>query len=402
MGIAMPAEAGFGSLAVLAVTQSGVHLAFRLRQQWQDAAVYVPDRHRFALALGATGFKRLRTVFPEVWRRHPAIVCIMATGIVVRLCAPLLEGKREDPAVVVVDERGRFVISLLSGHLGGANRLTRQVAKRIGGQAVITTASDVQGKPALDLLAQQLLLTPENPEQFARLERAVLEDEPFWVYDPRGGLKPALAALAKVVWLDRLPEVNFATAGLDEASPGTGAGMGERPDPGKREHEIDWILASRPGIWVSERVAPAGLRCLILRPSNLVIGIGCNRNTPAEEILELISDVLQDGNLSELSVRNLASVDLKADEPGLLMAAARMNRPVRFFAKREIEAVQVPNPSEMVQKHVGVRSVCEAAALASARSARLLIPKTKTKNVTVAVALADWTSSAWDRVSGTT
>ncbi len=244
----------YAATAVIALTRNGVRLALQIQAGLPECVCYVPERHRFALALGAVGFDRLAAVVPELWRRYRALVFIMATGIVVRQIAPLLKHKTRDPAVVVLDERGQYVISLVSGHLGGANRLAETIARITGGQAVITTASDVQKRPAIDLIAQKLGLEIENPEMLAGVARRILEDEPVWLYDPDRRLAPALEGEVKVVRLEewaKLPDCD-------------------------QEHA---------GIWVSEYLAPAGSRCLLLRPQNLVVGVGCNRGTPVEEIL---------------------------------------------------------------------------------------------------------------------
>lgn len=158
-------------IAILAITRQGTALALQIQARLPGSVCHVPVRHRFALAMGAVGFHRVGAVFREVWGNVSAIICIMATGIVVRTIAPLLTHKALDPAVVVLDERGQFVISLVSGHLGGANRLTAEVARLTGGQAVITTASDVRNKPALDLIARREGLEVENVEMLTRLAR---------------------------------------------------------------------------------------------------------------------------------------------------------------------------------------------------------------------------------------
>jgi cobalt-precorrin 5A hydrolase len=127
---------------------------------------------------------------------------------------------------------------------------------------------------------------------------------------------------------------------------------------------------------------------LKLRPLNLVVGIGCNRGAPAEEILDLLETVFLREGFSLLSIRNLVSIDLKADEVGILEAARILKRPVSFYSPGEIEKVVVPNPSRMVATHVGVYSVCEATALLDSREKSLIVPKQKTRNVTLAVARA--------------
>lgn len=342
-------------IAVIAVTRNGVDLALQIQANLPGSTCYVPDRHRFAVALGAVGFDRLRTVVPALWQQFRGLVFIMATGIVVRQIASLLRDKTQDPAVVVLDERGQYVISLVSGHLGGANRLAQTIARIISGQPVITTASEVQNRPAIDLIAQELGLTIENPAMIAAVARRLLEDEPLWVVDPEGRLDPWLGELPQITWLPDEP------LAVQEGS-------------------------ARVGIWVSPCLAPADCSCLILRPRCLVVGVGCNRGTAAEEILEFLARTFEHKRLSLGAIRNLASIDLKADEEGILEAGRRLGCPVHFFSRQQLESVAVPNPSRVVQVHTGVESVCEATALVSAQSRELIVTKVKTANVTLAAA----------------
>lgn len=346
------------SIAIVALTRNGVDLALRIRSKLEGSVCYVPERHQFALSMGAIGFERFRSVIPMLWVKYRALICIMATGIVVRQIGPLVRLKTVDPAVVVLDERGNFSISLVSGHLGGANALARKVAAITGGQAVITTASDVQGKPSIDLIAQEKGLEIENIPRLRTVARAILEDEPLNVFDPYSLLRPHLCELTGAAWIDD-------------------------SNVGKVDPDI-------PCVWTSERLAPPGWSCLLLRPKNLIVGIGCNRSTPAEEILEFIQSVFSRERLALLAMRNLASIDLKSDEPGILEAAAHLRRPVYFYPRNQIEGICVPNPSANVQKHVGVPSVCEATALLSAQNGALIVPKQKTRNVTLAIVRAEY------------
>lgn len=343
--------------AVIALTRNGVGLALHIQASLPGCLCYAPSRHQFALAMGAVGFERLGAVVPELWRRYRTLVFVMATGIVVRLIAPLLKHKSQDPAVVVLDERGKYVISLVSGHLGGANRMAGIIARITNGQAVITTASDVLERPALDLIAQQLELEADNPEMFKVVARSLLEDEPVWVYDPELRLEPHLRGQCRIRRLHDQTEV------AEEGREGV-------------------------GIWVSHYLAPEAVPCLMLSPRNLVVGVGCNRGTPAAEILELLRHVFDRERLSLLSLRNFATIDAKADEAGILEAGRQLGRPVFFYSRQELEKVAVPNPSRVVLAHMGVESVCEATALVSAQSSDLMVAKEKSANVTLAVAVA--------------
>ncbi len=142
------------------------------------------------------------------------------------------------------------------------------------------------------------------------------------------------------------------------------------------------------GIWVSETTEPARVKCLKLRPSSLVVGIGCNRGTRADEIIDLVERVFRENRLSTLSIAKFVSVDLKSDEPGLLQAADYFKRPIEFHDRETIRGIAVPNPSSTVARHIGVESVCEASAIWSTGTGRLLVPKRKSINCTMAIARA--------------
>jgi cobalt-precorrin 5A hydrolase len=285
-----------------------------------------------------------------------------------------------------LDEQGRFVISLVSGHIGGANQLAARVAQITGGAAVITTASDVSKKPALDLIARDLGLEIENIDMLGRVSRSILEDEPFLVYDPEGRLKTHLGDAPNLIRVEKpLCGLQPSDTGVSRAS----RDPIEQCIPGAEASKDRAAMGeARAGIWVSECHAPQGGGWLILRPKNLVVGVGCNRGTPAGEILGFLQATFREACLSPLSIRNLASAQVKADEPGVLEAARVLGRPIVFYEGKEIKSISVPNPSAVVLKHVGVPSVCEATALLSAGSSDLIVAKQKTTNVTLAVARA--------------
>lgn len=376
MAIETPALDMPQPVAVVSITRQATALALRLMETLPDCTVYVPARHGFAVAMGAQPYDRLRNLFSELWGKYRTLVCIMAAGIVVRATAPLLRSKTLDPAVVVVDERGQYVISLLSGHVGGANRAARAVASVLGAQAVITTGSDVSQKPALDSMALALGLDMEDMTWAARVTTAILDDEPFWIYDPDGHLAPYRERLKTAEWVEE------------------SALMAESDGPDARTSATSRAVLNTcavdprrvPGVWVSEREKPEAFRAVVLRPRNLVVGVGCNRNTPTQEIVEAVRKVFQCHHLATSAVRTLASVDLKEQEPGLLEAARVLERPIVFLSRQTLQTQPVPNPSSVVHRHIGVFSVCEAAALKAARNGRLIVPKQKTFNVTLAVA----------------
>ncbi|WP_328846528.1 precorrin-3B C(17)-methyltransferase [Streptomyces sp. NBC_00258] len=251
------------------------------------------------------------------------LVCFLATGAVVRLVAPLLVDKASDPGVVCVDEGGRFAVSLVGGHGGGANELAREVGELLGAEPVVTTATDSVGVPGLDMLG----LPVEG--DVAGVSRAMLDGEP-------------VALNAELAW--PLPPLRVAETG---------------------EYSIR----------VSDRTVEPAEREVVLRPPSLVVGVGASKGAPVDEVLGLVQDALRDAGLSVKSVAELATVDAKAEEPGILGAAERLGVPVVTYGAEELAAVDVPNPSDAPLAAVGTPSVAEAAALL--RGGELLVPKRK-------------------------
>ncbi|MGW0907650.1 precorrin-3B C(17)-methyltransferase [Streptomyces sp. NPDC002853] len=254
------------------------------------------------------------------------VVCFLATGAVVRLAAPLLRGKDVDPGVVCVDEAGRFAVALLGGHEGGANALAHEVADVLGAMPVVTTATDAVDVPGLDTLG----LPVEG--DVAGVSRAILDGEPVALSGEFAYPLPPLP-----------PNV----------TPGQG----------------------HPVIRVTDRVLELGPGEVVLRPPSLTVGVGASKGVPTEEVLGLIEDTLRDAGLSPASVTALATVDAKAEEPGIVEAAARLGVPVVTYAAGELAAVDVPNPSDAPLAAVGTPSVAEAAALHG--GGELLVPKRK-------------------------
>jgi cobalt-precorrin 5A hydrolase len=157
-----------------------------------------------------------------------------------------------------------------------------------------------------------------------------------------------------------------------------------------RDNEVEGV----PGVYIDDIKAELPGQILILRPASLVAGIGCNRNTGMEEMKALLDEVLETNNLASSSLKCMASIDVKADEPGLIALAENLGLTVNFFTRQELDQVKgIKNPSTIVEKHVGVKSVCEAAAIQAAQNGTLIVPKHLTKNVTVAIARLSFLSS---------
>jgi len=301
---------------------------------------------QMAASLGGDFFPckgRLSEVFAQVWGEYRYIVCIMATGIVVRTIAPMLKDKYQDPALVVCDELGRFAISLISGHLGGANALARRVAGATGGQAVLTTASDVLNHTALDLWCRDLHLSPADKKAFTRAMAHLVDQGSLdlWCRYPL----PALPADLRPV--------------------------------GDRE-AADLIIDAR---------TTAPHRAALLHPKALVFGIGCNRGTPAAVIAAAVVATCREHHLAPQAIARLASIDLKKDEEGLREYGRQAGLHLDFYTSGELNKVEGVATSEAVQRATGAKGVAEPAALLSAGAgSTLLVAKMKWTDVTTAVA----------------
>jgi len=348
------------TVAVITVTKQGIALGERILAAEPDAVLYVPAKY------GLTPSERVR-VFPgqlapllgEIYVGYDGFVFLMATGIVVRMIAEHIKDKRYDPAVVVMDITGRFAISLVSGHLGGANSLARRLAEAIGATAVITTGTDVNETIAPDVIAMEIGGEVDDFDVMKKVSAALVDGDATGVVDLTGVRAPSLGGPLKPN-VKVLPSVQA----LRDSSVVAG------------------IIITNQLLDVTDVRRPV----VIIRPKNLVVGVGCNRGTSADEIAGAIGEVLHGHGLSPKSVRTLATVEAKRDETGLVAAAARLGLPLEFCDKATLNAVpDVPNPSEAPMKYVGVQGVAEPAALHVSRG-RLVVEKVKSGNVTVAVA----------------
>lgn len=298
-------------IGLISATAAGAAARDRLAAAW-------PDRTR--VYEGPVG-DAVRAAFAECEQ----LVCFLATGAVVRLIAPLLSDKRTDPGVVTVDEGGRFAVSLVGGHGGGANELAVEVGELLAAQPVVTTATDAVGVPGLDTLGFPV------EGDVAGVSRALLDGEP-------------VALEAELAW--PLPPLKVSSHGA-------------------------YVIR------VTDRAVEPGEREVVLRPPSLVVGVGASKGAPVDEVLGLVKSAVRDAGLSLASLAQLATVDAKSDEPGIVEAAERLGVPLVTYSAEELAAVAVPNPSDAPLAAVGTPSVAEAAALVG--GGELLVPKRKSE-----------------------
>jgi cobalt-precorrin 5A hydrolase/precorrin-3B C17-methyltransferase len=400
---------------VLSVTAAGAALAGRL-----------PYDHRHG-GLGDTA--------RELWDRVDRLVLVAATGLAVRVIAPLLADKRRDPAVVALDDAGRWAVALAGGH-HGANALAREVAALVGAEPVVTTATEAAGLPALDdlpgirtsgdvaavtrawldgeppaldrtdlphwpfppalttfggaAIGRSAPAAPARPERGTAAPGPARRDAPAGVSEhpatttaPAGAPAPAPAHLASPQEPER-PAGAERPAGpvLEPPGPDEGPGGGARAEPASAGRG-----AGRPVVRLTDRAVEAGPGEVVLRPASLVVGVGSSSGADPRGIADLVATALGPAGLSPEAVGLVASVDLKRAEPGIVALAGGFGVELRTFPADALTAVTVPTPSAVVEAAVGTPSVAEAAALlAAGPGAALVVTKRRSSEATVAVA----------------
>ena len=402
-----------GTAAIVALSAHGAVLAGRLAAGLGRETVLYLDR-RFQSHAGCEPNVEvrlfdlpLRPVLRKVWQEHRAVVLFLPVGAAVRLAAPLMEDKRSDPALVCVDDAGRFAVSVLSGHLGGADALAQQVAAVLGAEAVVTSGSHATETLAVDLLGREFGWTMEaDSTAITHASAAVVNREPVGVYQNAGepGWWPPDRDLpANITLHDSLES-------LSRSACSAALVITDEGDP---------ILAS--GAKLSEMLPDTHV--VLYRPRSLVVGMGCRRGVPADELENLLSETFRANNLSMTSLACIASATIKQDEPGLASLAQKCGASFHCYTADELNAVfdgaaagaldagpgqqgecppavkagagqQSLHPSANARRLVGVWGVAEPAALLASGAERLLVTKQTSARATIAVARIDFEARA--------
>jgi cobalamin biosynthesis protein CbiG len=298
----------------------------------------------------------LRAAVEPLFQRCRGLVFCLPVGAVVRLIAPCLQDKRSDPAVVALDESGRFAVAVLSAHAGGGNQLAEQVADVLGAAPVVTSAAERLGLPAVELIGRPYGWRLEAERAaLLRVAARLVDGAPVVLYQD-GGSEAWLTERWSFQRCERWDDL--LRGGPDAALVVTDRAIGP----------------ARAGQWV------------VWRPRELVAGLGCSSGASEAELEALLRRALAERGLALAGVGLLATIDRKLTEPGLLALAARLGLRLVGFSAAELAAVEVPNPSELVRRTVGTASVAEAAARLAAGGQPLLVPKRTSPMATVALA----------------
>ncbi|HYL66212.1 MAG TPA: cobalamin biosynthesis protein [Nitrosopumilaceae archaeon] len=347
-------------VAILAITKNGISIALSLKKQFPSWKIFAPSKFSNNDSQIDWFEDSTTAKIGDLFKTHEALICIFSLGAVIRLVSPHMKDKKTDPAVVVIDDTGKFAISTLSGHLGGANQLTEDIAKILSATPVITTAADVNKTIAVDLVGKEFGWKIDDDSTVTRVSAFMVNEEKIGVYQDAG---------EKDWWTPKkeFPKNVTIYNSFEEL---------------RNSNSKGYLIISDKEIEDRELLKNS----VVYRPKTLVVGVGLHWDTSKDTIKEGVEFCMKKFNLSPKSIVRFSSIKKESDVVGLQELAKEWNIPVDYFEKEQLAQIAIPNPSETVQAFEGTPSVSEASALRSS-GGKLVIEKQKfPPNLTVAIA----------------
>ncbi len=343
-------------ISVLAITKNGINIGQTLKEFFPEFEIFAPIKFSNQNNSITWYSEPTSEKIVELFKNSDAIICLFSLGAVIRLIAPYIKDKKTDPAVIVIDDKTNFVISVLSGHIGGANELTEKIAEKLQAQPVITTAADVNKTIAVDLVGRDFGWKIDDDSNVTRISAHMVNEEPIGVFQEAGEKN----------WYKQLPK-NVSLYDTIEQLKNS---------------------KSKANLIISDKIVEDDLssESVIYRPPSLVIGIGLHWDTSKETIKEGINDCLEKFKLSSKSIAKLVSIKKPKDVQGLIDAGKEMGVSVEYVNREDLAKVTAPNPSDTVKAFEGTASVSEAAAILVSNG-KLIVEKQKfPPNLTIAIA----------------
>lgn len=348
--------ASMEKVAVLAITKNGIKIAHTIKQSFPSWEIFAPSKFQDQTSI--TWYEdQTSAKVAELFGRFDGLVCLFSLGAVIRLVSPYLKDKKIDPAIIVIDDKASFVISVLSGHLGGANELTEEIAKKLGSTPVITTAADVNKTIPVDLLGKEFGWKIDDDSNVTRISALMVNEEKIGIYQNCG---------EKNWWKTELPKNVTIYNSMEQLKSSD----------------------SKAYLIISDKTLDGEIlkNSVVYRPKTLVAGIGLHGDTTKEKIIQCLESTLSKYDLSSKCIARLVSLKKPADVQGLIDAANELGVPLYYFEREDLAQISIPNPSQMVQAYEGTPSVSEAAAIKSS-GGRLIVEKQKfPPDLTVAIA----------------
>ena len=346
-------------VAILAITKNGIKMGLSLKNLFPDWKIFAPSKFSDLRSSDAIEWYNDSTTIKivDLFKSNDALICLFSLGAVIRLIAPHIKDKKTDPAVIVIDDQAQFVISVLSGHLGGANELSNDIAQKINAVPVITTAADVNKTIAVDLVGKEFGWRIDDDDTVTKVSAFMVNKEKIGVFQNVG---------SRDWWKKEFPKNVFKYDSFDEL---------------KNSQSKGFLI-------ISDQVFDDKIleNTVVYRPQTLVVGVGLHWDTSKETIKSGLETSLQKFNLSSKSIARFVSIKKEKDIVGLIELGKEMNIPIEYINREELATIDTPNPSKTVQTFEGTPSVSEAAAIKSSQG-ELVVEKQKfPPNLTIAIA----------------
>ena len=342
--------------SVLAITKNGISIGKELKNMFPNFNVFAPSKLSTETTEITWYSEPTTEKIIELFKNNNALICIFSLGAVIRLISPYLKDKKTDPAVIVIDDKANFVISVLSGHIGGANELTEEIAKKLGALSVITTAADVNKTIAVDLVGRDMNWKIDDDSTVTKVSAHMVNEESIGILQDAGNKN----------WYKKLPKNVLIYENMEDLK--------------KSKSKAHLIISDK---LIDSEISNDSV---IYRPPTLVIGIGLHWDTSKETIREGIEFCLEKFKLSSKSIAKLVSIKKPQDVQGLIDLGKEMDIPVEYVDREDLAEISAPNPSETVKAFEGTASVSEAAAIKVSKG-KLIVEKQKfPPNLTIAIA----------------
>lgn len=341
------------NLAVITLTEGGIRIGSLLKNRLNDLDLYIPEKFNND-KVDCNYYSSLKSLIADKFSQYDALVFVMALGIVIRLTKDYLVDKRTDPAIITIDEQGKNVISTVSGHLGGANQISQELAEILAAQPVITTGTDSQGKLAVDLLASKLNCFLEPFELLTNANAALVNNKKLNVYTDYN-IQISSWEQAGFYPLDRLSHSDLI--------------------PG-----LDLIISNQKHTLKENQ--------LQMVPRNIIIGIGARKGILLEELEKAISRISAELNLHKRSIKKLATIDLKAEETGIIEYTKKYNLDLEIISREQIRKIEDDlniKKSNFVKDTIGVSAAASPSAILASGKGELLLDKIRLGRMTVSV-----------------
>ena len=350
-------------IAILSITNNGRELALRIKEIMKNVDVFFIKKDTDYKSDEVTVVnKGLKEFIPQIFDKYDYLVFIMATGIVVRTIAPLIISKFSDPAILVMDEKGNNIISLLSGHMGGANEMTLYMSDLINSHPVITTATDVNKKSSLDMIAKKLNGHIDDfRDNVLKINSMLVNNEEVHLY------------------IDGNYKINHNGFTLYD----------EKTDLDKVRNLV--VVTNKKDInkILNKNIENLNEKIIKVTPKDIVIGVGCKKNTDSDHMKNSLIKFLAEYNIDINAVKEIGSIEIKKDEKAIIDLAKFLDVKFKTFSVEEISKVDyLYEKSDWVKKNVGVYSVSDPVAHLLSEG-RVIINKQKYDGITFSIGRID-------------